>query len=111
MMVLGTLLKWARCMVGAALFLAGSVAWAHFPIGDCKHVDKSTIQCTGGFSDGGNAPGLTLDVISYDEEILVSKKLDSHSMATFKKPSVPFYILFDAGAGHVVEIDHAEVKF
>jgi len=63
----------------------------------------------GGFSDGSNAPGLALEVISYDEKILLSDKLDKNSTITFKRPPGSFYILFDAGAGHTVEVDHTQV--
>jgi hypothetical protein len=28
---------------------------------------------------------------------------------TFKRPDSEFYVLFDAGPGHVVEVDHADI--
>lgn len=99
----------ARLAAGLGLCMASAAAWAHFPVGHCKALDETTVQCKGGFSDGSSAPGLKLDVISYDEKILVSEKLDKNSTATFKRPPGKFYILFDAGAGHVVEIDHTEI--
>jgi len=98
-----------RLAAGVGLCMASAAAWAHFPVGQCKALDEHTIQCKGGFSDGSNAPGLTLEVISYDEKILLSDKLDKNSSITFKRPAVPFYILFDAGAGHTVEVDHTQV--
>ena len=55
------------------------------------------------------APGVTLDVIGYDEQILVPGKLGADSTLTFKRPDGEFYVLFDAGPGHVVEIDHADI--
>jgi len=105
----GSLSGALRLAVGMGLCVASAAAWAHFPVGQCKAIDEHTIQCKGGFSDGSNAPGLTLDVISYDEKILLSDKLDKNSSITFKRPAVPFYILFDAGAGHTVEVDHTQV--
>ncbi len=54
-------------------------------------------------------PGVTLDVIGYDEQILVPGKLGADSTLTFKRPDGEFYVLFDAGPGHVVEIDHADI--
>ncbi|MCY1420760.1 hypothetical protein D3C76_349530 [compost metagenome] len=85
-------------------------AMAHNPMCECKEVDAQQIKCTGGFSDGSGAPGVTLDVIGYDESILVPGKLGADSTLTFKKPNGEFYVLFDAGPGHVVEIDHADIE-
>ncbi len=105
----GALSAVLRLAAGASLCVASAAAWAHFPVGQCKALDEHTIQCKGGFSDGSNAPGLALEVISYDEKILLSDKLDKNSTITFKRPPGSFYILFDAGAGHTVEVDHTQV--
>ncbi|UVM52323.1 hypothetical protein LOY38_09890 [Pseudomonas sp. B21-015] len=83
---------------------------AHNPMCECKAIDAEQIRCTGGFSDGSGAPGVTLDVIGYDETILVPGKLGADSTLTFKKPGTEFYVLFDAGPGHVVEIDQADIE-
>ncbi len=64
---------------------------------ECKEIPGEQIRCKGGFSDGSGAPGVTLDVIGYDETILVPGKLGQDSTLTFKKPSAEFYVLFDAG--------------
>lgn len=86
------------------------LALSHNPMCECKEIDGEQIRCTGGFSDGSGAPGVTLDVIGYDESILVPGKLGADSSLTFKKPSSEFYVLFDAGPGHVVEIDQADIE-
>ena len=101
--------------LGGAVLLAGagafsSLALAHNPICECKEIADGQIQCTGGFSDGSGAPGVTLDVVGYDESILVPGKLGSDSTLTFKRPDAEFYVLFDAGPGHVVEIDQADIE-
>lgn len=88
----------------------GPTAWAHNPIAECKAVDEQTIECVGGFSDGSGAPGVTLDVVSYDEKVLLPGKLDNDSKLRFQRPKDDFYILFDAGPGHVVEIDQTEIE-
>ncbi|SOE49869.1 FIG137877: Hypothetical protein in pyoverdin gene cluster [plant metagenome] len=93
-----------------ALLGAGAPALAHNPMAECKSAANEQIQCTGGFSDGSGAPGVTMDVISYDEQILVPGKLDQNSQLTFKRPEGDFYVLFDAGPGHVVEIDHVDIQ-
>ena len=85
-------------------------ALAHNPMCECKAVEDGQIRCIGGFSDGSGAPGVTLDVIGYDETILVPGKLGADSTLTFKRPDSEFYVLFDAGPGHIVEIDHADIE-
>lgn len=99
----------ALSAVAAVLALSVSPAYAHNPVCTCEAVGDQEIRCTGGFSDGSGAPGVTLDVISYDEQILVPGKLGEDSSVTFARPDDEFYILFDAGPGHVVEVDHTEV--
>lgn len=91
------------------LVLASGPALAHNPMCECEPVGSDQIKCTGGFSDGSGAPGVTLDVIGYDEQALVASKLGEDSTLTFKRPTGEFYVLFDAGPGHVVEIDHADI--
>ena len=93
----------------ALLGLSGQ-AQAHNPMCECKSVEDGQIRCTGGFSDGSGAPGVTLDVIGYDETILVPGKLGADSSMTFKRPDAEFYVLFDAGPGHIVEIDQADIE-
>jgi hypothetical protein len=96
------------------LLVCGSVfctlAQAHNPICQCEPQGEEEVLCTGGFSDGSGAPGVTLDVIGYDEEILVAGKLDTDSRLRFRRPEGEFYVLFDAGPGHIVEIDHTEIE-
>ncbi|RMQ50069.1 hypothetical protein ALQ04_02412 [Pseudomonas cichorii] len=103
-----------RRLTAGGLFLLGAAfagnALAHNPMCECKQIDSEQIRCTGGFSDGSGAPGVTLDVIGYDETILVPGKLGEDSTLTFKRPSAEFYVLFDAGPGHVVEIDQADIE-
>lgn len=94
---------------GALLLSVATAALAHNPVVECRQVSADTIQCRGAFSDGSLAPGVRLDVMSYDDKVLVSGKLDKSSMLSFKKPKGDFFVLFDAGPGHVVEVDHAEI--
>ncbi|ABC23192.1 hypothetical protein [Rhodospirillum rubrum] len=102
--------SWAIALggLGAAL-VSPSLALAHYPLCSCEMADAQTVRCTGGFSDGSGAPGVTLDVISYDEQVLVAGKLGADSTLVFPKPASEFYVLFDAGPGHTVEIEHADI--
>ena len=106
-----TLIRLSRSCVALLLSIGFSgVALAHNPMCECKAIEDGQIRCTGGFSDGSGAPGVTLDVIGYDETILVPGKLGTVSTLTFKKPDAEFYVLFDAGPGHIVEIDQADIE-
>lgn len=101
-----------RASLLAALFTlcAASAAEAHYPICECRMVDGQTVLCTGGFSDGSKAPGVVLDVITYDEQVLVKGKLGADSTLAFPRPAQDFYVLFDAGPGHTVEVEHSAIK-
>lgn len=103
-------IRWPALVLGLLTAACSSVALAHNPMCECKQIDDQQIRCTGGFSDGSGAPGVTLDVVGYDESILVPGKLGSDSTVTFKRPDAEFYVLFDAGPGHVVEIDQADIE-
>ena len=92
-----------------ALLLLSASAFAHNPVVECRQISADTIQCRGAFSDGSLAPGVRLDVMGYDDKVLLSGKLDKGSLLSFKKPKGDFFVLFDAGPGHVVEVDHAEI--
>ncbi|MDZ5603753.1 hypothetical protein SJI00_13300 [Pseudomonas sp. RP23018S] len=91
------------------LALCAGPALAHNPMCECDEKATGEITCKGGFSDGSGAAGVTLDVIGYDEQVLVGGKLGDDSTLTFKRPDGEFYVLFDAGPGHVVEVDHADI--
>ena len=99
-----------RLAITVALLGIGWQAMAHNPMCECKEIEDGQIRCTGGFSDGSGAPGVTLDVIGYDETILVPGKLGADSTLTFNRPAAEFYVLFDAGPGHIVEIDQADIE-
>lgn len=88
----------------------GAPVMAHNPIAECEVADGAIIECRGGFSDGSGAAGVTLDVISYEEDVLIPGKLGDDSRIQFARPDGEFYILFDAGPGHVVEIDYHDVE-
>lgn len=90
--------------------LFATAAEAHYPVCKCEMIDAVRVTCTGGFSDGSKAPGLVLDVISSDEEVLLKGRLGSDSTLTFPRPDRDFYVLFDVGPGHTVEIDHHLIK-
>ncbi|MDF3607623.1 hypothetical protein PE067_16595 [Paracoccus sp. DMF-8] len=96
-------------LIPRVLMLCAAPALAHYPFCTCE-ADGDEITCTGGFSDGSSAQGVTLDVISYDEEVLVPGKFGEESRVSFPAPEGEFYILFDAGPGHVLEVDYPDIE-
>ena len=90
-----------------ALIVAGQ-AMAHTPLCSCYEAD-GTITCEGGFSDGSSAAGVGIRVAGPDDKVLVEGKMDEFSEFSFEKPSGPYKVFFDAGPGHVVEINGQDI--
>ncbi|MCW8355876.1 MAG: hypothetical protein ACPGRG_04820 [Marinomonas sp.] len=89
--------------------LASNAVLAHYPYCQC-HVDGQEIVCLGGFSDGSDAVGVTVDVISYNEEILVPGQFNNQSTMHFPLQKGEFYVLLDAGPGHTFEVDWRDIE-
>ncbi len=90
------------------LFGAGQVL-AHTPLCSCYSNGDGSVTCEGGFSDGSSAAGVSMKVLDGGQKVLIEGKMDQDSEFTFKMPSVPYKVQFDAGPGHVVEIDGKEI--
>lgn len=92
--------------------LVSSMASAHYPILNCHVSDASTpsqIICEAGFSDRSKAPNVLMEVFSEDDELLVKGKTSDTAMFEFERPEGDFFIIMDAGPGHVLEISNEEV--
>ncbi len=85
------------------------VSMAHTPLCSCYDNGDGTITCEGGFSDGSSASGVELRVESTDGKVLIKGKMSEDSEYTFDKPSDAYKVLFDAGEGHMVEVDGKEI--
>ncbi len=74
-----------RTLALPLLVLAAGPALAHNPMCECEETAGGQVTCTGGFSDGSGAPGVTLDVIGYDEQSAgrrqAWRRLDAHLQA------------------------------
>jgi len=90
------------------LFTAGQ-AIAHTPLCSCYDNGDGSITCEGGFSDGSSAAGVEMRVITNDGKVLIKGKMDEDSEFTFKSPSGPFKVQFDAGPGHLVEVEGKDI--
>lgn len=100
-----------RVAVTLALAVALSVAMpaqAHTPVCVCK-VRAEQIVCEGGYHDGTRAQGVRIDVIAYDETLLVTGRLDAGSRFSFARPDRPFYVLMDVAPGEIVEVDWTDI--
>lgn len=93
----------------ATVLCMASPAFAHYPFCVCT-VQADKIVCKGGFSDGTSAEGVKLDVIAYDEKVLAANKFGADSTVRFERPPGEFFVLFDAGPGHVVEVDWRDIE-
>ena len=86
-----------------------NLALAHSPFLMCEY-DSEKIICEGGFSDGSSASGVKIKLMSDDGKILEEKKLDKLSSVSFDKTKEDFYILFDGGTGHSVEVEMGDIS-
>ncbi len=87
------------------MFFLSTYALAHTPLCSCYDNGDGTITCEGGFSDGSSAAGVDITVQNKSGTALQKGKMDENSSFTFKKPGVTYKVIFDAGPGHVVEVD------
>lgn len=95
-------------VIGAASLFIGA-AWAHPPLCVCKMIDATTVGCEGGFADGTGVPGVRLDVVRYDESIILQTSFEADSTVSFRKPDGEFYMLFDAGPGQSFDVDYKDI--
>ena len=93
----------------AALMMVAGQAFAHTPILNCFDNGDKTITCEGGFSDGSSASGVKMRVKSAAGKVLLKGKMNQDSEYTFNKPAGGYTVVFDAGEGHVVEINGADI--
>jgi len=99
------LITLAACMAGLA-----SVANAHNAICDCYDNGDDTVTCEGGFTDGGTAVGVPMRVLDAAGKVLIEGQMGQSSDFTFTKPKGNFRVEFDAGEGHLVQIDGRDIE-
>jgi hypothetical protein len=100
----------AMSLLAGAMSLFVGTAWAHPPFCICKTIDATTIRCEGGFADGTGVSGVRLDVVRYDESIVLQTSFGADSTVSFRKPDGEFYILFDAGPGQSFDVDFKDIQ-
>lgn len=95
-------------LMALGLFLVGQ-ALAHTPLCSCYDNGDGTITCEGGFSDGSSAAGVEMRVEDKKGKVLIKGKMDEDSEFTFDKPPGTYKVVFNAGEGHVVEVDGKDI--
>lgn len=97
----------ARLLALGALLLSTG-AQAHYPTLDCT-LQAQQLTCITGFSDGTRVGDATLQVMSYQDELIKTYQTDQDGRASFLRPEGEFYIIFDAGHEDPAEFDYAEL--
>ena len=104
--------KFFSVAAGRALLVLGALlatsVQAHSPRLAC-HADGEDVVCEGGFSDGSSAKGVEIKVMSYEDKVLWRGALDAESSVRFKRPKQDFYVRFEGGEGHSLEVDHGDI--
>ncbi len=87
-----------------------STAYAHYPILNCAVTDdQPKVSCEASFSNQTKAPNIVMEVYSESDDLIASGTTDSEAMFYFPLPQGNYFILMDAGPGHVLEISNDEV--
>ncbi|WP_147822467.1 hypothetical protein [Salidesulfovibrio onnuriiensis] len=92
-----------------ALLCLAATAFAHSPLCDCFDNGDGTVSCEGGFSDGSSASGVKMYVKDGAGKVLQEGQMNADSEFSFSKPQGAYMVLFDAGEGHKVEINGADI--
>jgi len=104
-----------KTFFGAAIITLSNTVLAHYPILDC-HYSKTPneaheqVTCEASFSDRSKAPNVVIEIVSEDDEILVKGLTNATAKYQFSRPDGSFFIIMDAGPGHVLEISDEEVN-
>ena len=95
-------------LLTVGLFSSAPV-FAHIPLCSCRDNGDGTITCEGGFSDGSSAAGMRITVRDKEGNVLIKGRMNEDGEFTIDKPDGPFKVIFDAGRGHLVEVDGKEI--
>ncbi len=95
--------------VGVGVGSIAPIASAHTPLCACYDNGDGTVLCEGGFSDGSSAAGVRIAVRDSNGNVLIEGSMDGRSEFIFDQPRDGFSVMFDAGAGHQVEIRDRDI--
>ena len=99
------------CVVaGFLMMMQIPMVFGHTPLCSCWDNGDGTVTCEGGFSDGSSGTGIITRVVSTENgDVLMEDKMDEDSEFTFDKPEMSYKVQYDAGPGHLVEIDGDDI--
>ncbi|SBS29775.1 hypothetical protein MAQ5080_01499 [Marinomonas aquimarina] len=97
----------ATILMGSLVALLSSKALAHYPTLDCV-LEQQQVNCAAAYSDGSLAYNETIEVRSYDEELLHSLTTDNMGEIHLAQPAGEYYLIFDPGHEDPAEFDYAE---
>jgi hypothetical protein len=90
-------------------FFSVSQVFAHTALLSCFDNGDGTVTCEGGFSDGTAGTGVKMRVVDESDKNLITGKMNEDSEFSFKKPNVPYTVIFDAGPGHVCKVKGEDI--
>lgn len=96
------------------MLTVSSVSYGHYPLLDCQYTtdqqtESEVVLCEAGFSDRSKAPNVVMEVFSEDDEVLAQGHTDDKAMYQFDRPEGAFFVIMDAGPGHVLEISDEDI--
>ncbi len=109
---MNTLTAMNKLIMGSTLLgavLSSVVAWAHVPVSRCAVQDDNWVECQTRYDDDSLAVDILMGLYSYDNSLLSSGRSDVKGVFRFELPDQPFYLLMDAGPGHVFEVDWKDI--
>lgn len=93
----------------AAVFMTATHALAHAPGLSCT-LKEDKVQCVGSYSDGSSTAGVPIQVLDYNDKVLFAGQLDQDNRIEFAKPAGEYYVKFDDGPGHILEVDYNDIQ-
>ncbi len=96
-------------LTAAFIISSSSFALAHTALCSCFDNGDGTVTCEGGFSDGSTASGVGMIVKDASGAVIMKGEMNEESTYDFKKPEGKYTVMFDAGEGHQVIIDSADI--
>jgi len=81
--------------------LLATSAMAHTLFMNVNDNEDGTVTVEGIYSTGGAAAKTSVRLEDADGRVLVEGKTDEDGEFDFRKPSVPYVIIMDAGPGHI----------
>ena len=93
----------------AALLAMPTLSNAHTPLFSCYDNGDGTVLCQGGFSNGNSAAGVKVIIADASGKEIAVTKLDENSEIIFDMPEGDYAVMMDAGEGHKVKVESANI--